>query len=733
MSRTIRQRRLRERRTARRRARILLVAALFALLATAGGAWAGYGFLKGDDTEWPSIDNLRPQLIGQNSEVMAANGAKLGVIKSDQNREIEPYGQMGQWAPKATVAIEDRRFYEHHGVDYEGMARALSVNLKAGSNKEGASTITQQVVRNLYKEITTEKTLSRKAKEATLALQLEKQWSKKKILETYLNLVFYGNNAYGIEAASLTYFNKSAKDLTIPEAAMLAGLPQSPTQYDPYTKGNVAKAKGRRDDVLDAMYDQGMITKREHAAAVASSIRLHPTSRFTERKLPYFFDYVEQELIQQYGSATVRQGGLKIRTTINPKMQRLAEQAIKDKLYEGPSAAIAVLDTKTGEIRAMASSSSYAQSKFNRASQARRQPGSTAKVWVLSAFVQAGVDPDATTYVSRPFRVRYKGSGESGWWNPKTYGNTYAGPESIRAATVASDNSVYAQMTLDMGPKQVAATAHKMGIKSPLEDVWSIGLGSQVVTPLEQTNFYSTIARGGMRIDPRAVSEAVTPGGTKLPPKYPKGFRAMQDWQADKIVSILRDNADHGTGTSANIPGAEVGGKTGTTDDAKDAWFCGITPELTACVWMGYNTPTPMNEVGGKTPAAIWRAFMEPALELVPNRDWFEPKGEPVWVPWDVGRWEDDPSLEHSGGSGASVPSAQPGGGGGGGPAADPADTPTKATPVDPAGTIPDQPTPVTPTPTTPAPTTPQPTAPAPVTPAPAPVTPAPAPVALRH
>ncbi|MEO6866758.1 MAG: transglycosylase domain-containing protein, partial [Gaiellales bacterium] len=622
MSRTIRQRKMRQRRAARRRAQLIFLAILALLAMMAGGAYAAYDYLKGDDQVWPTIETLAPQRIGQNSVVLSRDGSTMGYIKSDQNRKILEFEEMGQWAPRATVAIEDRRFYSHRGVDPEGMIRALSVNLESGSATEGASTITQQVVRNLYKEITTEKTLSRKAKEATLAMELEKKWSKEKILETYLNLVFYGRNAYGIEAAALTYFNKPSKELTIPEAALLGGLPQQPSRFDPYVKANLPKALARRNTVLNSMLAQEIISKKEHADAIATPIKLQPTKVFRQRKLPYVFDFVEQELIKQFGSASVRQGGLTIRTTVDPGLQKVAERAVKNNLPAGgPSGAIAVLDTKTGQIRALASTSSYAESKFNRAAQARRQPGSTAKIWVLAAFLMEGVNPDTTTYVSRPIKVRYNAASE--WWEPKTYGNTYAGAMSVRRATVASDNSVYAQMTLDISPEKVSAAARKLGIRTPLEDVWSIGLGSQVVTPLEQASFYSTIARGGVRVDPRAVSAATTPAGTKLPLRYPKSFRALQDWQADSIRSILRDNVTGGTGTTARSI-EDAMGKTGTTDDSKDAWFCGATPELTACVWMGYNEPTPMaGAVGGGVPAAIWRDFFRDALPKVKNREWF--------------------------------------------------------------------------------------------------------------
>lgn len=673
----------------------------------AGVAWGAYDYLKGDDPAWPTIENLAPQRIGQNSIVYDRTGNRMGYIKSDQNRKILPFEEMGEWAPKATVAIEDQRFYRHNGVDPEGMMRALSVNLESGSAQEGASTITQQVVRNLYKEITTEKTLSRKAKEATLAVELEDKWSKKKILETYLNLAFYGNNAHGVEAAALTYFNKPAKELTIAEAALIAGLPQQPSNFNPYDKARLPAAQARRDAVLGAMRAQGMITTAEYEEAIATPIQLTPTTVFKERRLPYFFDYVEQELIGQFGAATVRQGGLKIKTTVDPQLQKIAERAVKENLSPGgPSGAIAVLDTKSGEIRAMASTESYAESKFNRAAQARRQPGSTAKVWVLAAFLQEGVDPDATTYTSRPIKVRYGPGAE--WWEPKTYSGSFAGTMTIRRAMTASDNSVFAQMTLDIGPEKVAQAAHKLGIKSPLEHVWSIGLGSQVVTPLENTNFFATVARGGIRRDPRAVIKAETPGGTQLGLRYPQQRRVLQDWQAEEIRSILRDNVLGGTGTTASSI-EDAAGKTGTTDDSKDAWFCGMTPELTACVWMGYNTPTSMpGAAGGGVPTTIWRDFMRDALDKVADREWFRAKGSPVWVPWNANRWQTSLGLEVAVG-GYSEPSYDYGYRN---------STSTPSTPSPPATGGTSTPAPTEPTPVEPAPA-PEPAGPAPVEPAP--------------
>lgn len=722
MSRAIRQRKNRERRAARRKAQILGFSVVIFLLAIAGASYGVYSYLKGDDDKWPTIDHLQPQRIGQNSVLLSADGEAMGYIQSDQNRKSLQLAGMGKWAPKATVAIEDRRFYQHGGVDPEGIARAFTTNIEAGESKQGASTITQQVIRNLYKEITTEKSLSRKAKEATLAIQLEKKWSKDRILQSYLNLVFYGNNAYGIEAASQTYFSIPAKKLSVAQAALLSGLPQAPSQYDPFHNPNAAT--NRRNQVLLAMKNQGMLTDKQYNEAVSQPLKLTAGNVYKVKRQPYFFDYVETELIEQFGSATVRQGGLKIQTTINPKLQNLAEKALKDVLPAGgPSGAIAVLDTQTGQIKAMASTESYSKTQFNRVAQTKRQPGSTAKIWALATFLREGINPDTTTYVSAPFGVRYKGSGEEGWWKPKTFSNTYRGAISVRGATIASDNSVYAQMVLDIGPEKVVKTAHAMGIRSQLDPVWSIGLGSMEVTPLEQTNFYSTIARGGIRIDPRAVSKVVTPGGSDLELRYPKSHRVLKDWQAKTIVDILEDNVRGGTGTAAQISGQQVSGKTGTTDDSKDAWFCGMTPELTACVWIGYTTPTPMHgETGGGRPAQIWRKFMQPALELrsVKQRDWFEVKDEPVWVPFTPGAWKKNPAFDISGGA---DPNDKKG--------AEDKDKKASKEEIKDNFSLSNNdteattPTPVNPV--TPAPTSPTPTAPAPVTPAPTPTPAAPA------
>jgi penicillin-binding protein 1A len=659
MSRALRQRRQRFRRLKARRRTLVASCMIGAAACVAIGAYGVYLYIV-DGEAMPSTKTLKPERIGQNSVIYAADGSRMGVIRSDQNRSVIELDEMGTWMPRAIVAIEDRRFYSHDGVDVEGVARAAVKNAQAGAAVEGGSTITQQVVRNLYREISAEKTLRRKAKEAWLAQDLERtmeeslgsrEKAKEWVLQTYLNLVFFGNNAYGVEAAAQTYFSKSANELKVQEAALLAGLPQLPSTYDPFK--NPAEAKRRRDEVLAAMYRDRTLDARAYQAAVAAPVRLNPGKIYKEHRLPYFFDYVQEQMIKQYGPVTARQGGLRIRTTISPKLQRLAERAIKETLNQpgDPSAAMVVLNTRTGEIKAMASSEDYTRTQFNRAAQARRQPGSTAKIWVLAAFVKNQINPDSTSYVSRPIKVRYKGATE--WWEPKTYDGSYRGSSTIRRASVASDNSVYAQMTLDISPEEVARTARQMGITSPLEHVWSIGLGSQVVTPLEQTSFYSTIARGGVRLDPTGIAEVQGPSNNPIPLPERRRKRVLTDWQAWKVVDILYDNMTGGTGTGAYISAAGDGqsGKTGTTDNHKDAWFCGMTPELTACVWMGYNTPRPMYSVhgirvaGGTFPATMWKKFMDPALQVVRDRPWFTVTGMENWLPF-TSTWMRNPSFD---------------------------------------------------------------------------------------
>ena len=626
-----------------------LVVVLGLVIAVGGIGAAGGFYAFGSSCD---LDALHPIAIGENTFVYAADGSLLGGIPAERNRQVVKLGEVSPWMPRATVAIEDRRFYEHSGVDAEGIARAVVSDVKAGHVVEGGSTITQQLVRNLY--ISQERTVERKLKEACLAVKLDRSWSKQRILESYLNSVYYGHLAYGIEAAAQTYFSKKSKDLTLAESALLAGLTQAPSAYDPFVEPG--KALVRRDQVLAAMLSQRVITQAEYTQARRQrSLRLRAGNLYREIREPYFFGYVRDELIRQYGAETVRSGGLKVYTTIVPRWQRLAQQAIRQTLTnpDDPAAALISIDPATGAIRAMAAViPGRANNQFNLLSQARRQPGSTFKTFVLAAAVDLKIDPDATYYVSAPYTYRPTPDGtcETSWWCVKTYDSTYVGWTSISRATLRSDNSVYAQLTVDVTPARVAAMARKLGVRTPLDVngayVPAMGLGSIAVSPLDMASAYATLAAGGIYSTPTAIRKVVLPSGkvdTDAKWGVPKRKRVISDGVASVVTDILHDNVLYGTGVRANF-GRPAAGKTGTTDQHADAWFVGYTPQLATAVWMGYTRgEIPMLSVhgiavsGGSFPAEIWRLYMEPALAALPVRDFPAPLNPVTYEPWHRG------------------------------------------------------------------------------------------------
>jgi penicillin-binding protein 1A len=655
-----RSRRHRRRQRERRRRKIAIIVGLIALaLATVAA-----GGITGAATVAPrcDLDNLRPVEIGQNSFVYAADGSLLGSIPAEKNRQPVPLQQVSKWMRLATIAIEDRRFYEHSGIDLEGIARALAADVRAGRVVEGGSTITQQLVRNLY--ISREVTFERKLIEACLAVRLNNRRSKQWILESYLNTVYYGNHAYGVQAAAQTYFSKRASALTLGQAALLAGLTQAPSVYDPLNKP--ASALRRRDQVLQAMLQNGDITQRQYARAVRDRrLHLNPGRLYTRIREPYFFSYVREQLIQQYGANTVRSGGLRVYATIDRRFQQNARNAILRTLpyREDPAAAVVSIDPQTGAIRAMAAVTPGRRgNQFNLASQARRQAGSTFKTFVLTAAVAEGVDPDSTSYNSRPFV--YQPDPLSEPWEVATYSHEYLGYTSISRATLSSDNTVFAQLTLDLGPEKVAEMAHKLGVRSNLKTregvyVPSLGLGSAGVSPLDMASAYATLAAGGIHSEPMAIRKVVLPDGTVDTDAEwgkPVRKRVIPDWVAAEVTEILADNMTQGTGTGASIffnrPAA---GKTGTTDRHTDAWFCGYTPTLSTTVWVGYpQAQIPMENVhgievaGGTFPATIWNLFMRSSIGNTRPVDFAPPRSSPQWRPFDRGQYANDYGDEYS-------------------------------------------------------------------------------------
>jgi penicillin-binding protein 1A len=613
---TYRQRKQRRQRR-RSRGRPFFIAASIVATAAAIAGLSVVGYVIGIAATAPALSELKPNDTGESSVVYAANGSLLGYVKSDEIRTPIGWDEMPQDLRDATVAIEDENFYKHGGVDYGAIVRAGIKNLESGKNLQGGSTITQQLVRALYIK-DPERNIERKIREAKLASELEQERSKQWILESYLNDVPYGTvggrTAIGVEAAAETFFDKHASELTLAEAATLAGLPQAPSQYNPFHSGEAALI--RRNDVIQQMHENGYISVAERDEALAEPLEVKQGTRYTRRREPYFFDYVEAQLIERYGVGVYRRGGLKIHTTINPKMQDVAREAINSYYADplGPSSAIVSIDPATGEIKAMASSGTYQDRRFNLAAEAHRQPGSAFKTMVLTAAIRKGVDPDATSYTSKsPITLEVPGGAP---WTVKTFGGSGAGTMTLTRATLSSDNSVYAQLILDVGPESVCETAKLLGVTTKLDCYPAEGLGGLRlgVTPLEMASAYATLSAGGVRRKPTAIRKVVFPDGKSEDLAESEGKRVLTDGQAYEVTKILKMNVTSGTGTAAGY-GCPAAGKTGTTDGATDAWFVGYTPKLSTSVWVGFpdaRVAMPGAQ-GGTTAAPVWHAFMVPA------------------------------------------------------------------------------------------------------------------------
>ena len=599
---------------------LLGVAAIAGLTAAAVGAvWV---VKVVNDT--PDIAELTPKPQGAISTVYAADGTRLGFISSDVLRRAVPSAAIADIVKKATIDIEDKRFYDHGGVDWTGVFRAAVKNATSDSAEQGGSTLTMQLVRNLYTPDTRfKKTLERKIREAKLADELEQIHSKKWILDQYLNNVPYGTvggqTAVGIEAAARVFYDKRASQLTLPEAALLAGLPQAPTDDNPFNHPEAAKA--RRNEVLRAMLEQGDITAAQAREAMAAPLGVQTNKYYTQRREQFFFDYVKQQLIDHYGVETVRHGGLQVYTTIDLRLQELARKAIADHLNQPgqPSAALVTIDPSNGHILAMASSEEYGSTVFNYATQARRQPGSTFKAIDLLGAVHQGVDPQSTYYNSHELLPGWNDTAPT--WHVETDDHVYHGSISLEQAMALSDNTVYAQLGADITPEVVRSTAHHMGVTSHLDayPAESIGGLSRGVSPLEMANAYATLADGGVRNTATAIEKVELPDGTV--DKF-GGHRTRQftDGETYEVTQALKGVLDHGTAAGLGI-GCPAAGKTGTTSSFTDAWFVGYTPKLSTAVWVGYPKETTSmtavpgyGEVFGATiPAPIWQQFMTAA------------------------------------------------------------------------------------------------------------------------
>jgi penicillin-binding protein 1A len=580
-----------------------------------------YGLVIGIRSELPQLDPARSShRLEQNGYIYDSSGKRvLAVLRGSESRVLVDSAEVAPVMKQAIVAIEDHRFFEHRGVDLHGIMRAVWQDVRNKKVVQGGSTITQQFVKNTY--VKSSRTISRKLKEAALAWQLEQVWPKDRILTAYLNTIYFGNGAYGIEQAARVYFDHGASMLTLPEAALLAGIPSDPSLYNPVT--NPKTTHRRRREVLQAMLEQHEITYNEFRLANRTPLPKTEDIHLPGTRGPaqYFVDYVKQQLVDRYGSGKVFGGGLKVVTTIDLGLQEQARKAIAKVLTapDGPAAALVALDPRDGRVLAMVGGDNYRKSQFNLAVQGERQPGSSFKPFALATALEQGIAP-STMLVSKPVSIPL---GDRTYY-VHNYEGSNLGPIDLTTATIYSDNTVYAQLTRIVQPKAVVATARRLGITSPLQGYFSIALGGEAVNPLEMARAYASFADGGKRIDgtiignrPRVI---VSVSGKK---NAPKPRQVISEQNAEIVNGILQQVVQQGTGKRAQLSdGRPVAGKTGTTENYGDAWFVGYTPQLVGAVWVGYpNKLVPMLSqfhgdavAGGTLPALIWKAFMEKAL-----------------------------------------------------------------------------------------------------------------------
>jgi penicillin-binding protein 1A len=612
--------------------RILLVGVFSAsLLSVVAGVGAFAYTYRTVSENLPELDRYRNTELAQTSVVYNSADEVVDELHGVQNRFVVALSEVDPTLRDAVVAIEDQRFYEHRGLDFEAVGRAAWENVRSLSIQEGGSTITQQLVKNTYiaQEQRQIPSFRRKMAEASLAWQYEEIHSKDEILEQYLNTVYFGANAYGAEAAARTYYNKAAVDLTLPESAMLAGIINLPGTYDPFSDPESAKA--RRNVVLDRMLEHGYIDEEEHAAAAAEEIELSRGRVEYENDNEYFLDAVRKELAEEYGDQAVYEGGLKIYTTLDPRLQELAATSVDDVVNPeegGPSASLVSVDPETGAVKAMVGGSDFQQVKFNLATQGKRQPGSAFKTFVLSEAIRQGIATD-TRYLSKYLEVPMGEYEEP--YVVQNYDFHERGPINLKTATEQSDNTVYVQLALDLGLENVVDMASKMGIESALETYPSTAIGGlgEGVSPYEMASAYSTLANGGVHMEPYLV-EKVTREEVTIQEHEPEGKEALTRDQAAAVTQTLRGVVERGTASRYRDLVDEIGrpsaGKTGTSENFVDAWYIGYVPQLTTSVWVGYpEERVPMVNINGlpeingeNYPLDIWSLYMRGAVGDLP-------------------------------------------------------------------------------------------------------------------
>lgn len=607
------------------------------------GIGVGFGFLSATIQSAPNLrGDIRP---AASSQMFDVNGNLLTVLHAVENRLPVTLAKVPKDLQNAFVALEDNRFYQHTGIDPRAILRAVWINISAGGVAEGGSTITQQLAKNAF--LTQERTWKRKVQEIIIAFQIEKKYTKNEILELYLNQIYFGAGAYGVQAAAQTYFDKNVEQLNLAESALLAGLPKSPNYYSPFNSMKVAR--DRQSTVLDQMVKYGYLdqatadkTKTVPINIASSSEPVKPDPKAKpgpklkdkdfEASASYFIEYVTSQLIEKYGADTVYKEGLKIYTSIDMNMQKSAEKAMRElpsiKIDENglqqPQGALVSIDTHTGQVKAMVGG--RGTDKFNRAVLAERQPGSAFKPFVYLTALDAGKSP-ATIIDDKPFRA--------GNYAPMNYDRSFRGPITLRTALELSRNIPAVKLTQELTPERVVRNAQNMGITTMVTSgsnndmtlAMSLGGLTRGVTPLDIASAFGVLANQGIRVEPVTILKVVDRNGKILEQHVPKEKMVINERVAFLLTDMMKGVISRGTGTGANI-GRPAAGKTGTTDEHKDAWFVGFTPEISTAVWIGFdNEGTLDGTTGGEIPATIWQLYMKEATAKIPVKDFARPRG----------------------------------------------------------------------------------------------------------
>ena len=569
----------------------------------------------------PDVRVLRNYVPAETSYIYDIKGRLLTSLHGEANREIATLDQISPHLKLAVVAIEDSNFYRHNGLNPYSIGRAALTNYKKGGVSEGASTLTMQLVKNLF--LTRERTFSRKLAEAILAIRIEQVFSKDEILEMYLNNIYWGHNNYGIQTAAESYFNKSAAELNLAEAAVLAGLIQAPEQYSPFL--NYGNTKGRQAQVLARMRTLNWITPEEEQAARKEPLLVGKPTAWRRSKSPFITEAVTRELEEIFGKEKLLQGGIRVQTTIDMNFQKMAEESVKEshKMLKSwglraDQIALAAVDPRTHFVKALVGGVDYKSSQFNRAVQSRRQPGSSFKPFVYYAALASGKYTPGTTINDAPVTYRVPG----GVYRPQNYGGKedFAGVMSLAKALSQSRNIPAVKLGMSVGLEEVIKICLQLGIESPMQPVISLPLGSIGVTPLEMAGAFATFANNGWHSDPTVILQVTDSKGNILIDNTPRPKRILDPWATANLTTMLKGVLEPGgTGKKANI-GRPAAGKTGTTSSERDVWFVGYVPQLATAVWVGNDNYKSMGEgiTGGDFAAPVWRSFMLKALKNEP-------------------------------------------------------------------------------------------------------------------